>query len=137
MLVLASAGSKGATNLLNWTIWLWLKIKGLRRFWSMFPLTRDPFWYRFFEPQPFELATKLFSSVRIPCLNQVPLDPLARSQWGRACAFEGAGRAWDSQKLKHLFDVHDLFFPPSGIINPTQPPHPQKERPRGLREKHT
>ena len=31
-------------------IWLWLKIKqqGLRGFWSMFPLTRVPFWYRFF-----------------------------------------------------------------------------------------
>ena len=34
--------------------WLWLKIKqeGLGRFWSMFPLTRVPLWYRFFEPQP-------------------------------------------------------------------------------------
>ena len=34
--------------------WQWLKIQqgGLRRFWSMFPLTRVPFWYRFFEPQP-------------------------------------------------------------------------------------
>ena len=34
--------------------WVWLKIKqeGLRRFWSMFPLTRVPCWYRFFEPQP-------------------------------------------------------------------------------------
>ena len=34
--------------------WLWLKIKqeGLRGLWSMFPLTRVPFWYRFFEPQP-------------------------------------------------------------------------------------
>ena len=34
--------------------WVWLKIKqeGLRRFWSMFALTRAPFWYRFFEPQP-------------------------------------------------------------------------------------
>ena len=33
---------------------VWLKIKqgGLRRFWSMFPLTRVPFWYRAFEPQP-------------------------------------------------------------------------------------
>ena len=33
---------------------VWLKIKqdGLRRFWSMFPLTRVPFWYRLFEPQP-------------------------------------------------------------------------------------
>ena len=35
--------------------WTWLKIKqeGLHRCWSMFPLTRVPFWYRFFEPQPF------------------------------------------------------------------------------------
>ena len=33
---------------------MWLKIKqeGLRRFWSTFPLTRVPFWYRFLEPQP-------------------------------------------------------------------------------------
>ena len=33
----------------------WLKIKqeGLRRFWSMFPIDRVPFWYRLFEPQPF------------------------------------------------------------------------------------
>ena len=29
----------------NYTGWL-------RRFWSTFPLTRVPFWYRFFEPQP-------------------------------------------------------------------------------------
>ena len=26
---------------------------GVRRLWSMFPLARVPFWYRFFEPQPF------------------------------------------------------------------------------------
>ena len=34
--------------------WVWLKIteEGQRRFWSMFPLTRVPFWYQFFEPQP-------------------------------------------------------------------------------------
>ena len=30
---------------LNW-------VEGLRRFWSMFPLTRVLCWYRFFEPQP-------------------------------------------------------------------------------------
>ena len=37
-------------------IWVWLKIKqeGLRRFWFMFPLTRLPYWYRFFEPRPYE-----------------------------------------------------------------------------------
>ena len=36
-------------------IWAWLKIsqEGLRRFWSRFPLTRVPFWHRFFEPQPY------------------------------------------------------------------------------------
>ena len=34
--------------------WVWLKVKqeGLRRFWPMFPLTSNPFLYRFFEPQP-------------------------------------------------------------------------------------
>ena len=41
-------------------IWVWLKIKHewLRRCWSMFPLTRVPFWYRFFEPQPFGDAAR-------------------------------------------------------------------------------
>ena len=34
---------------------MWLKIKqqGLRRFWSMFPLARVPFWYCFLKPQPY------------------------------------------------------------------------------------
>ena len=36
-------------------IWQWLKTTelGLRRFGSMFPPTRVPFWYRFFEPYPY------------------------------------------------------------------------------------
>ena len=44
--------------------WVWLKIKqeGLRRCWSMFPLTRVPFWYRFFEPQPHGLQTSNLNS---------------------------------------------------------------------------
>ena len=29
-----------------------MKQEGLRGFWCMFPLTRGPFWCRFFEPQP-------------------------------------------------------------------------------------
>ena len=34
-------------------IWVWLQTsQGLRRFWSIFPVTRVPFWYRFLEPQP-------------------------------------------------------------------------------------
>ena len=33
-------------------VWLKIKQEGLRRFWSMLPLTRVPFWYRLFEPQP-------------------------------------------------------------------------------------
>ena len=32
------------------------KQEGLRRCWSMFPLPRVSFWYRFFEPQPSDLA---------------------------------------------------------------------------------
>ena len=44
----------GPTNPIGFDEWVWLKIKqeGLRRFWSMCPLTRVPFWYWFFEPQP-------------------------------------------------------------------------------------
>ena len=36
-------------------IWVWRKIKqlGLRRFWSLVPFAKVPFWYRVFEPQPF------------------------------------------------------------------------------------
>ena len=35
-------------------IWVWVKIKppGDRRFWSMFPLTRVPFWVQIFDPPP-------------------------------------------------------------------------------------
>ena len=50
-------------------MWVWLKIKqeGLRRFWSMFPLNRVPFWYRFLEPQPcvvlYEQLTLIFACV--------------------------------------------------------------------------
>ena len=36
----------------NEGVWLKIKQEGLRRFGSMFPLARVPFWYRFFEPQP-------------------------------------------------------------------------------------
>ena len=40
--------------------WQRLKIKepGLRRFWSIFPLTRVPLWCRFFEPYPTHLLEK-------------------------------------------------------------------------------
>ena len=36
-------------------VWVWLKIKelGLRGFWSLVPYTKVPFWYHFFEPQPY------------------------------------------------------------------------------------
>ena len=35
-------------------VWLNIKQEGLRRFWSICPLTRVPFWDRFFEPQPYD-----------------------------------------------------------------------------------
>ena len=45
----------------NKITWVWLKIQqeGLRRFWSMFPLSRVPCWYRFFEPLPHSWKTQL------------------------------------------------------------------------------
>ena len=55
----SSASTDETKTMLNQTpklIGVWLKIKqeGLR-LWSKFPLTRVPFWYRFFEPQPLGL----------------------------------------------------------------------------------
>ena len=70
--------------------WVWLKInqEGLRRFWSMVPLARVPFWYRFFEPQPHgsnscdppELRRELH-----PRRNLLAAEPGATScsGWGR------------------------------------------------------
>ena len=47
--------AKGRLQPLALGIWVWLNIKqeGLRRFWSMFPLSRVLLWYRFFEPLPY------------------------------------------------------------------------------------
>ena len=53
-------------------MWVWLKIKqeGLRRFWSMFPLSRVPFGYRFFEPQPCVLLSIVFClATRSSCIE--------------------------------------------------------------------
>ena len=60
-------------------IWVWLKTKqeGLRRFWSMFPLTRVPFWYRFFEPRPY---IYIFECTYI-CLYKRRDPGLARVAW--------------------------------------------------------
>ena len=69
-------------------IWVWLKIKhgGLRRLWSIFPLTRVPFWYRFFQPQPF--------AIRIPPRSVCCFTDAVRT----ACWFLGSqhGRCEDS-----------------------------------------
>ena len=60
--------------------WVWLKIKqeGLRRCWSKFPLTRLPFWYRFFEPQPHEVWVCLTSRSWVRGLGQGRPMPEAR-----------------------------------------------------------
>ena len=44
-------------------IWLKIKQEGLRRFWSMFPLTSVPFWFRFSEPQPYIIEQTVFMVV--------------------------------------------------------------------------
>ena len=54
---------------MNKDMWVWLKIQqeGLRRFWSIFPLTRIPFWYQFFEPYPCFItlgAKKIWQAMR-------------------------------------------------------------------------
>ena len=38
----------------NQGVWVKIKPPGDRRFWSMFPLTRGPFWVHIFDPQPLE-----------------------------------------------------------------------------------
>ena len=44
-------------------IWLWVKIKppGDRRFWSIFPFTRVPFWAPIVDPQPYRVAKRQVS----------------------------------------------------------------------------
>ena len=44
-----------SSSILRYISWVWVKIKptGDRRFWSMFPLARVPFWVPMFDPQPF------------------------------------------------------------------------------------
>ena len=68
--------SKG--NASNWVLgmdsrWVWLKIKqeGLRRFWSMCPLTRVPLRYRFFEPQPDDIGHSHIGRLKILCFFPV------------------------------------------------------------------
>ena len=53
------------TVLTTTAICLWLKIKqeGLRRFWSMFLITRVPSWYQFFEPQPYGVNTVMVVAI--------------------------------------------------------------------------
>ena len=54
---------------------MWLKIKqeGLGGFWSMFPLTRAPFWNRLFEPQPNVAANS--RSLQPWCYSPSPQAP--------------------------------------------------------------
>ena len=42
-----------------------LNRKTKRRFWSTFPLTRVPFWYRFLEPQPHGFVSNIESGSRL------------------------------------------------------------------------
>ena len=62
-------------------LWVWLKIKheGLRRVWSMLPLTRVPFWCWLFEPLPY-----------MPDINTIyRLGWHPRSQhWASSCPFQ-------------------------------------------------
>ena len=67
-------------------IWVWLKIKqeGLRRFWSMFPFTRVPFWVPIFDPQPYVYARPCLTALVEACspLAPAPLCQFYRSHEG-------------------------------------------------------
>ena len=56
-LIVDSAAAITAVETSPVHIWVWLKMFNRRGkppgLATMFPLTRVPFWYRFFEPQPF------------------------------------------------------------------------------------
>ena len=60
------------------TYWVWLKVKqpGLRRFWSMFPLTRAPFWYRFLSLSAHVKALLSWSSMRVSSDRGAKCHPL-------------------------------------------------------------
>ena len=64
--------TKGNQTCLPLKFWVWLKInqEGLRRFWSMCPLTRVPFWDQFFEPQPNGNQSQNVARVRVPELKK-------------------------------------------------------------------
>ena len=75
----------------------------LRRFWPLFPLTRVPFWYQFFEPQPYEESFRL----RRFCPPAPP--PLGCSPRG-CCAPAGSGqfRHRPRDSTRHLGAAGDL-----------------------------
>ena len=56
--------------------WVWVKIKPTfmdRRFWSMFPFTRIPFWVHIFDPQP-NARTAQRCIPRVPCQGKQKFD---------------------------------------------------------------
>ena len=115
--------------------WAWLKIKdlGLRRFWSMFPLTRVPFWYRFFEPQPSNDHSlpdhQPFQTERCTksCRCRAPSTACGAHKWPPECqgSICVAAKTW---RCPRLFGVFLVLF----IETKRQPlieKRPQSEQP--------
>ena len=69
--------------------WVWLKInyERLRKFWSMFPLTRVPFWYVFFSNSQMGIWRGL-DSPKVGC----PIEKLAAMP-GKGSASDGSAGA--------------------------------------------
>ena len=96
-----------------WGIWQWLRSKelGLRRCWSIFPLTRVPFWCRLFEPYPYRFAmnhsipndcARNHSARKLDIILSKRLDPdLTCSQSSQTVVFAGGRGKQHSSNLLH------------------------------------
>ena len=98
---LEKPGSNGSHDFLGGGCGSKIKQEGLRRCWSMFPLTTDPFWYRFLS-QPFRPSTVwLGLCLHLPRFDMTPsLLQLIEHPPGGAllldcpCFLEGGKWAW-------------------------------------------
>ena len=72
-----SASHKPASSLTVTFIWVWVKIKptGARRFWSMFPLARVPFWVPICDPQPYVFIHPHWCEVDVHPASGAPGPP--------------------------------------------------------------
>ena len=101
--------------------WVWLKIRqqGLRRFWSMFPRTTVPLWYRVFQSQPNGFSVRPTALSIIGPTHDSTLSPASRPRGrpaGRIAGLKG-GPALPRRQLPVAQDaVSSVAGPHSGRL---------------------